>query len=207
MKLPPGFQANGPNQVCKLTRSFYGFKQASRQWNEKLTNALSRTCFIQTKYDPSLFTKVETGTFIAILVYVDDLVITGNNIVVIQHLKQYLDEFKIKNLGDLKYFLGIEACRSKNGLNICQRKYTMDILKEAGFLDCKLAATPIAAGQKLVHDDTNLLPDPRSYRRLVGRLIYLTATRPDIAFTVQQLSQFIDAPTNKHVVAAHRVLR
>lgn len=126
----------------------------------------------------------------------------------IQQMKSFLDStFKIKDLGCLKYFLGIEAARTKEGLNICQRKYIMDILKEYGFLDCKPAPSPIVPGQKFTHGDGTALSDASIYRRLIGRLLYLTATRPDITFAIQQLSQFIDAPTDKHLVAAHRVLR
>ncbi|XP_019177847.1 PREDICTED: uncharacterized protein LOC109173041 [Ipomoea nil] len=96
---------------------------------------------------------------------------------------------------------------SKSGLNLCQRKYALDILNEAGFTDCKAASTPIVPGHHLMHGDGVALQDVGSYRRLVGRLLYLTATRPDISYAVQQLTQFIDAPTENHLVAAHRVLR
>lgn len=138
----------------------------------------------------------------------DDLIIAGNCLNSIQHLKQVLDDtFRIKDLGCLKYFLGVEACRTSEGLNICQRKYALDILKEAGFTECKPVATPIVLGQKLTHADGEPLSDVGMYRRLVGRLLYLTATRPDLAYAVQQLNQFIDAPINNHLVAAHRVLK
>lgn len=134
MKLPPGFQAQSSKQVCKLTRSLYGLKQASRQWNAKLTQALLSMGFSQAVSDPSLFTQVTTKSFTAVLAYVDDLIIAGDSMESIQRLKQFLnDTFKIKDLGCLKYFLGIEACRTSEGLNICQRKYALDILKEAGF--------------------------------------------------------------------------
>ncbi|XP_031131940.1 uncharacterized protein LOC116033327 [Ipomoea triloba] len=115
--------------------------------------------------------------------------------------------FKIKDLGNLSYFLGIEAQYSTKGLNICQRKYALEILSETGFLECKPARTPMAPGSKLAHGEGLPVDDPSSYRRLVGRLLYLTATRPDIAYAVQQLSQFVDAPTDHHLSAAHRVLR
>ncbi|XP_019179218.1 PREDICTED: uncharacterized protein LOC109174435 [Ipomoea nil] len=126
----------------------------------------------------------------------------------IQKLKAYLDDaFKIKDLGELGYFLGIEARRNEAGLNLCQRKYALDILTETGFLECKPASSPMVPGLRLYHGDGELLTDIGSYRRLVSRLLYLTATRPDIAYVVQQLSQFVDAPTNKHISAAHHVLR
>lgn len=148
--------------------------------------------FIQAKSDPSLFTQSRSHSFIAILVYVDDLIVTSNNMDSIQLLKQFLDDtFKIKDLGCLKYFLGIKACRTSEGLNLCQIKYTLDILKEAGLSSyCKPVATPIVLGQKLIHGDGQPLTNVGMYRMLVGRLLYL-----------------IDAPTDKYLVAVHRVLR
>ncbi|XP_019159983.1 PREDICTED: uncharacterized protein LOC109156586 [Ipomoea nil] len=208
MTLPPGFQATQPNQVCRLLRSLYGLKQACRQWNTKLTAALVDTCFTQSKSDPSLFTKGFGSSFIALLVYVDDILVASGDINLIHDLKHFLDTtFKIKDLGSLGFFFGIEANRCKSGLNLCQRKYTLDILHEAGFIDCKPASTSMVPGHHLMHGDSEALKDVGSYRRLVGRLLYLTATRSDISYAVQQLSQFIDAPTEKHLVAAHRVLR
>ncbi|XP_019171136.1 PREDICTED: uncharacterized protein LOC109166695 [Ipomoea nil] len=100
-----------------------------------------------------------------------------------------------------------EAFRSTQGLNLCQRKYTLDILKEYGFLEAKPACTPITAGQKLTSTEGTKLDNPEVYRRLIGKLLYLTNTRPDITYAVQQLSQFVDQPRDIHLVAAHRILR
>ncbi|XP_019168865.1 PREDICTED: uncharacterized protein LOC109164771 [Ipomoea nil] len=208
MLLPPGFQGDKPNQVCKLLRSLYGLKQASRQWNAKLTTALTKEGFQQSKADPSLFTRGHDASFIALLVYVDDIIVTSANMSLIHELKVFLDSvFKIKDLGSLGYFLGIEAQLTENGLNICQRKYALDILEESGFTHSKPVSTPMIQNQHLTHDDSPSLGDIGSYRRLIGRLLYLIATRPDIAYIVQQLSQFVDAPTEAHMSAAHRLLR
>ncbi|XP_019151797.1 PREDICTED: uncharacterized protein LOC109148508 [Ipomoea nil] len=208
MKLPQGFEFEKPNQVCKLRRSLYGLKQASRQWNSKLSAALLQMMFVQSKSDPSLFTKGEGATFIVVLIYVDDILLTSPDISQIQNLKMYLDNaFKIKDLGELGYFLGIEARSSDTGLNLCQCKYAMDILTETGFLECKPASSPMVPGIHLCHGDSEPFANIGSYRRLVGRLLYLTATRPDIAYAIQQLSQFFDSPTVKHMQAAHHVLR
>nr|GMC53132.1 uncharacterized protein LOC109183966 [Ipomoea batatas] len=164
--------------------------------------------FIQSNADPSLFTKGKDNTFMAVLVYVDDILVASPDLQMIGDLKHFLDDaFKIKDLGELGYFLGIEAKLDDSGLNLCQRKYALDILTEAEFLECKPVNTPMVPGYHLQHGDGGPLTDTSSYRRLVGRLLYLTATRPDIAYAVQQLSQFIDAPTDKHSSAAHRVLR
>ncbi|XP_031096829.1 uncharacterized protein LOC116001068 [Ipomoea triloba] len=164
--------------------------------------------FIQSKADPSLFTKGRENNFIGVLVYVDDILVISPDLCLIKDLKVFLENaFKIKDLGTLGYFLGIEAQMSDSGLNICQRKYALDILSEAGFLECKPVNTPMVPGYHLAHGDGNVLEDVTTYRRLIGRLLYLTATRPDISYAIQQLSQFVDAPTDKHLTAAHRVLR
>ncbi|XP_019167155.1 PREDICTED: uncharacterized protein LOC109162905 [Ipomoea nil] len=141
----------------------------------------------------------------AVLVYVDHILVTSPDLHMIEDLKSWLDDaFKIKDLGELGYFLGIEARRDDSSLNLCHRKYALDILSEAGFLGCKPINSLMVPGYHLHHDDGTILSGISSYRRLVGCLLYLTATRPDITYVVQQLSEFIDAPTDKHLSAAHR---
>ncbi|XP_019177741.1 PREDICTED: uncharacterized protein LOC109172946 [Ipomoea nil] len=208
MVLPPGFQTSKSNQVCRLLRSLYGLKQESRQWNAKLTKALQDNGFHQSSADPSLFTKQSEHSFTALLVYVDDILVAGTNPNQIKELKHFLDRsFKIKDLGALIYFLGIEAFRNTEGINIYQRKYTLEILQENGFLEAKPAKTPSVPGQRLTSLEGNLLAQPEVFRRSVGKLLYLTNTRPNITYAVQQLSQFVDKPRDTHLVAAHRVLR
>ena len=102
--------------------------------------------------------------------------------------------FTIKDLGYAKYFLGLEIARSLEGTAINQRKYVLDILTDTGMMGAKPASTPSPKGQKLTADQGAPLPDPERYRRLIGRLLYLNITRPDITFTIQQLSQFVGSP-------------
>ncbi|XP_019176708.1 PREDICTED: uncharacterized protein LOC109172027 [Ipomoea nil] len=208
MVLPPGFQGEKQGQVCKLLRSLYGLKQASRQWNAKLSADLISNGFQQSKFDPSLFTRGHAASFIAVLVYVDGILVTSPSSHLIQELKTFLDNtFKINDLGSLGYFLGIEAHMTIDSLNLCQRKYALDIIEEAGFLHSKPVDTPMVPGTRLTKEGGSLLKDPSGYRRLIGRLLYLTATRPDISYATQQLSQYVDSPTSDHLTAAHRVLR
>uniref|UniRef100_A0A2N9IF64 Integrase catalytic domain-containing protein n=1 Tax=Fagus sylvatica TaxID=28930 RepID=A0A2N9IF64_FAGSY len=210
MSLPPGFGNKGghPNQVCRLTKSLYGLKQASRQWFSKFSSTLLAHGFIQSKCDYSLFTKTVGDAFLALLVYVDDILIASNDAVSVTNLTAFLDHhFKLKDLGPAKYFLGLELARTAKGISLCQRKYTLDILQDTGFLGSKPVKFPMEQHLKLSKDEGPALPDPTVYRRLIGKLLYLTLTRPDISYSVSRLSQFMDQPRAPHLHAAHRVLQ
>ena len=115
------------------------------------------------------------------IVYVDDIILTGDNIGEVERLKVLATEFKVKNLGQMRYFLGMEVARSKKGISVSQRKYVFDLLTEAGMLGCKPSNTPIEAGKRM--KDVGKPVDGERYQRLVCRLINLSHTRPDIAFT------------------------
>jgi hypothetical protein len=142
------------------------------------------------------------------LVYIDDVAIATNDPHVVSSFITLLnDRFKLKDLGPLKYFLGLEIARFADGISVCQRKYALEILEDSGLLASKPAKFPVEQNLKLSKDEGVLLSDATSYRRLVGRLIYLTITRLDLAFSVQILSQFVDKPRQPHLEAAHRVLR
>jgi hypothetical protein len=126
MKLPPGFRTNQPGMVCKLRKSLYGLKQAPRCWFAKLSSALKHYGFRQSGADHSLFTLINKDVELVVLVYVDDLIICGNNSASIQQFKDYLSRcFHMKDLGLLKYFLGVEVARSPAGIFLCQRKYML----------------------------------------------------------------------------------
>jgi len=144
----------------------------------------------------------------ALLVYVDDVVLIGNNIAEINVVKVHLhSRFHIKDLGLIKYLLGLEVSCSLDGLVLNQRKYCLDLISETGMLECKLATTPSDPSIKLHADERALLPDPSSFRRLIGKLRYLTNTRPDISFVVQQLSQFVSSLREPHMQQALRIIR
>jgi hypothetical protein len=204
---PPSLQRQGENLVCCLNKSLYGLKQASRQWFAKFSTVIQDAGYVQSKADYSLFTCRNGKSFTALLIYVDDILITGNDLKAISTLKQFLhSRFRIKDLGALKYFLGIEVSRTKRGISISQRKYTLEILKDGGILGAKLVNFPMEQNTKL-SDVGELLRDPSQYRRLVGRLIYLTITQPDIMYSVHVLSRFMHAPRRPHMEAVLCVLR
>lgn len=213
MDLPPGYSCREgetlpPNPVCRLHKSIYGLKQASRQWFQKFSNVLLAENFVQSSSDHTLFVKCNGGCFLALLVYVDDIIIAGNDSQAVNSLKQTLNnKFKMKDLGPLHYFLGLEVARSASGISICQRKYALELLDETGLLGCKPAKVPMDPNLKLSLESGDLLENPTSYRRLIGRLLYLAATRPDLSYAVNRLSQFLASPRKPHMHAAMRILQ
>ena len=143
MVLPPSFHSKR-EVVCKLNKSLYDLKQASRQLFSKFSNALIQLGFHQSKTDYSLFTRNSSGSSVALLVYVDDVLIASDNAQAMADLKVLLDkQFKLKDLGDLKFFLGLEVARSKEGISLCQRKYALELLEDVGLLCCKPTKVPI----------------------------------------------------------------
>ncbi|KAK1439791.1 hypothetical protein QVD17_05611 [Tagetes erecta] len=208
MKIPQGFSNDGETRVCRLRKSLYGLKQASRNWYHKFTTFLLSLNFRQSKADHSLFIYEAESIMVVVLIYVDDVIITGNCFKKIQETKTCLDKkFSVKDLGPLKYFLGIEVAKTKDGMVLSQRKYILDILKDCGKLGCKPSSFPIEQGLKLDKGENEPCVDANQYRRLVGRLLYLQATRPDITYSVNVLSQFVADPRSSHLEAANRVLR
>lgn len=206
--LPPqGFNAP-PGQVCKLNKALYGLRQAPRQWYKHFTSKLKEFGFSQSSYDHCMFHIHSDITYIVLIIYVDDVLITGNDEELITRIKKFLDtEFTIKDLGKTDYFLGVEIDQSTEDIMVSQMKYIVDILQEYHMMDSKPCATPILAGSKLSSTEGKKMEKPKNYRRLVGRLLYLTMTRPDFTFAVQQLSQFMASPTFSHWKAAQRLLR
>lgn len=213
MSLPQGYTpAPGtclpPNPVCRLRKSLYGLKQASRQWYKRLSSVLLGANYVQSPADNTLFVRKVLDSYVAVLVYVDDILIASNDDAAVKKLQALLrSEFKIKDLGPARFFLGLEIARSVEGISVCQRKYTLNLLEDSGLLGCKPSSVPMDPTLHLTKDLGKPLAHPTSYRELIGRLLYLTITRPDITFAVHQLSQFLSAPTDVHLQAAHKVLR
>ncbi|GJS50087.1 ribonuclease H-like domain-containing protein [Tanacetum coccineum] len=182
MALPLGYYDKNGTKVCKLVKSLYGLKQA-----------------------PS-----KKGLFITLLVYVDDIVVTDNDLTEIEKFKGFMSSiFMIKDLGKLKYLLGIEVLENQSGICLSQRKYCLKLLNEYGLLACKPAATPLQHNTILSVVETEkdkYLSNMTEYLKLVGKLIYLSVTRPDITYVVHCLSQHMHAPCQSHFGAGLRVL-
>ncbi|RVX16790.1 Retrovirus-related Pol polyprotein from transposon RE1 [Vitis vinifera] len=210
MEQPPGFVAQGESGlVCRLRRSLYGLKQSPRAWFGRFSSVVQEFGILRSTTDHSIFYHHNSlGQCIYLVVYVDDIVIIGSDQDGIQKLKQHLfTHFQTKDLGKLKYFLGIEIAQSSSGVVLSQRKYALDILEETSMLDCKPVDTPMDPNVKLVPGQGELLGNPGRYRRLVGKLNYLTITRPDISFPMSVVSQFLQSPCDSHWDAVIRILR
>lgn len=143
----------------------------------------------------------------AVLVYVGDIIIASSCDKATELLKAALHtSFKLRDLGTLRYFLGLEIARSSAGISICQHKYVLDLLTETGLLGAKPSSIPMDPSVKLSQEDGALLPDAEHYRRLIGKLLYLTFTRLDITFAVHKLCQYTASPRAPHLQASYKVL-
>ncbi|KAL4021200.1 hypothetical protein IC575_019992 [Cucumis melo] len=190
MSPPSGFEAQFGQQVCKLQKSLYGLKQSPRAWFDRFTTFVKSQGYSQGHSDHTLFTKVfETGKIAVLIVYVDDIVLSRDDQAEISQLKQRMGNgFEIKDLENLKYFLGMEVARSKEGISVSQRKYNLDLLTKTGMLGCRLVDTPIEFNCKLGNSDDQVSVDKEQYQRLCCQPVYA-------------------APYEQHMEAVKRILR
>jgi hypothetical protein len=209
MRQPPGFvYTASPSHVCFLHKSIYGLCQAPRAWFEKFSSHLLTIGFIASQADPSLFLYKHGSTVLFLLLYVNDIIITGNAPTAITELIANLaSAFELKDLGPLKYFLELQIDYKPSGFFVHQTKYAMDVLSRHNMTTCKPCSSPFVSPSKIAFDLVELLPDPTPYRSLVGALQYLTFTRPDLSFAVNSLCQHMQSLTSAHMVAAKSVLR
>ncbi|WJZ92207.1 hypothetical protein VitviT2T_011218 [Vitis vinifera] len=209
MAQPKGFEdPTNPQFVCKLHKSIYGLKQAPRAWFNHLSTALLSHGFVSSQVDPSLSTYHCDSTHAFLLVYVDGILVTSNVRSFIDELISNLQlDFAMKDLGQLSYFLGIEATRDSFSLHLRQTKYIIDLLDRVNLIGiCPYRATCVS-GPKVSKFNGDPLLDPSEYCHIVGALQYITLTRPDIGYSVNQLCQHMQAPTTAHWTIAKRVLR
>lgn len=207
MTFPPGFRKRGEeNKVCKLQKALYGLKQSPRAWFSRFSKVLIKEGYKQGQSDHTMFFKQKGEKKTILIVYVDDIVLTGNDDEEMDRLKKVLaTEFEVKDLGQMRYFLGMEVARSAKGISVSQRKYVLDLLSETGMLGCKPNETPIDGWYKM--KDAGEPVEKERYQKLVGKLIYLSHTRPDIAFAVSKVSQHMHSPKKMHSEAVYKILR
>ena len=206
---PTGFVDTAlPSHVCKLNKSLYGLKQAPRAWYSRFATYLLALGFTEAKSDTSLFIYRRGTDTVYLLLYVDDIVLTASSPALLRSTISALQrEFSMKDLGALSHFLGIVVHRRPDGLFLSQQQYILDVLERAGMTDCKPCSTPVDTHAKLSATAGDLVSDATHYRSLTGALQYLTFTRPDISYAVQQVCLHMHAPRDPHLSAVKRILR
>lgn len=187
-------------------------------WDNQLdlwANLIQITCFNYTnhwgfcgsKADASMFIYKDKCSLVICLIYVDDILMTGNNPSLLQHFISELNVcFSLKDLGSISYFLGVQVTYQPGFLHLSWSKYISDLLKRADMVNCKPIHTPMVACAQLSLNDPPL-DDPTTYWSLVGALHYCTLTRPSISFSINKLCQFLHAPKTTHMQAVKHLLR
>lgn len=206
---PPGFvDPAHPDMVCHLNKSLYGLKQAPRAWYSRFATFLLSIGFVEAKSDTSLFVYRRGMDTAYLLLYVDDIVLTASSTQLLQWtISSLQSEFSMKDLATLHHFLGVTVVRQPSGLLLHQRQYSIEILERAGMADCKPCSTPVDASAKLSATAGDPVSDPTDFRSLAGALQYLTFTRPDISYAVQQVCLHMHNPREPHLTALKRILR
>ena len=207
---PPGYEQKGKeSKVYRLKKALYGLKQAPRPWYSRIESYFIKEGFNKCPYEHTLFTKTaEGGKILIVCLYVDDLIFTGNDESMFKQFKKsMMVEFDMTDLGKLRYFLGIEVMQKTDGIFISQRKYAQEVLERFNLYQCNPVHNPVVPGFKLTRDKEGVEVDGTLYKQMVGSLMYLTATRLDLMFSVSLISIYMEHPTESHLLAAKRILR
>lgn len=204
--LLPRHIATNKRLVCKLNKYLYGLRQASKEWYNAFSSVVARFGFVRSVLNHSLFTKESGSSFIVLLVCVDDIILVGLDMNLIKSVRTHLQQhLKLKDFVFLKYFLGFEIARNNTGISVSQRHYTLQLLFDVRCLVVKHDDLSLASA-KLAANFGHPLTDPQPNRWLVGHLMYLTYTRPDITYTVLFLYQFVAKLGDVHLKAAYHLL-
>ncbi|GJY15698.1 putative ribonuclease H-like domain-containing protein [Tanacetum coccineum] len=206
---PPGFKDPAhPDKVYKVVKALYGLHQAPRAWYETLANYLLGNGFKRGKIDQTLFIKKQKGDILLVQVYVDDIIFGSTNKELCTGFEKLMkDKFQMSSMGELTFFLGLQVQQKEDGIFISQDKYVAEILKKFNYFDVKSASTPVDLEKPLVKDGDADDVDVHLYRSMIGSLMYLTASRPDIMFAVCACARFQVTPKTSHLLAVKRIFR
>lgn len=209
VELPLGFESSGNNgKVYKLRKVLYGLRKAPRSWYNRIENYFTNEGFKKCYCEHTFFVKIEGESVMIISLYVDDLIYTSNSERMLEEFKFSMkEEFSMTNLGKMKYFLGVEVIQDEEGIFIGQRTYTADMLNKFGMEGCNSVRNPISLGHKLTKEGAGPVVDSTIFKRVVGSLRYLTATKPDLIYLVNLVSRYMEHPNEQHMLAAKRILR
>ena len=206
---PPGFEIpDKPNHVYKLQKALYGLKQAPRAWYERLSNFLLEKEFSRGKVDTTLFIKRKHNDILLVQIYVDDIIFGSTNDSLCKEFSLDMQsEFEMSMMGELKYFLGLQIKQTQEGIFINQSKYCKELIKRFGMDSAKHMSTPMSTNCYLDKDESGQSIDIKQYRGMIGSLLYLSASRPDIMFSVCMCARFQSNPKQSHLSAVKRIMR
>ena len=195
-------------KVYKLKEALYGLKQAPRAWNIKLNLSLLDLSFKRCSKEPSVYRKTANSCILVVAVYVDDLFISGASAEIIEAFKKEMaSKFDMSDLGKLSYYLGIKVCQDEGIITLNQQRYALKILEESGMKNCNMSHTPMENGLKLAKSIEEEDVDATRYHKNVGCLRYLLHTRPDMSYTVEFLSRYMQSSKVSHEAAMKHCLR
>ncbi|GJX09277.1 retrovirus-related pol polyprotein from transposon TNT 1-94 [Tanacetum coccineum] len=208
VRQPDGFvDPDFPNYVYHLKKALYGLKQAPRAWYDKLSSFLIEHHFTKGIVDPTLFTRRHRDDILLVQIYVDDIIFGSTKPVFVKRFEKLMkDNFEMSMIGEIKFFLGLQVHQSPQGIFICQSQYTLDLLKKHGMEKCDTVCTPMAT-TKLDADLQGTQVNQTKYRSMIGRLMYLTASRPYIAFATFVCARYQAHSTKKHLKEVKRIFR
>jgi len=207
---PEGFEIyDRKSHVCRLKKALYGLKQAPRAWYERIDSYLMKLGFTRSEADPNLYFKVEDDKPLILVLYVDDLFLTGADPLILKCKRELASEFEMKDLGLMHYFLGLEVWQKPGEIFLSQGKYVVKILERFRMVDCKPVTTPMELDFKKLSGSAAgpVLQNATEYRQLVGAIMFLVNSRPDICFAVNTLSQHMVEPHHIHWIGAKNLLR
>ncbi|GJQ95115.1 retrovirus-related pol polyprotein from transposon TNT 1-94 [Tanacetum coccineum] len=204
---PPGFiDFEKPNHVYKLKKALYGLKQAPKAWYDRLKAFLIKHEYKMGMVDNTLFTKKKSSNLIIVQIYVDDIIFGSTCQDMCDEFAKIMhDEFEMSMMGELNFFLGLQIKQMEDGIFFNQSKYIKEMLKKFGLEDSKPMKTPMSSDTKLTKDEECESVDSTKYRGMIGSLLYLTASRPDIMFSVCLCARFQEAPKTSHLEAVKRI--
>jgi len=181
----------------------YGLRQAPRAWYSKIESYFVQENFEKISHEHTLFLKNNSeGRMLIVSLYVDDLIYTRDDSEMVASFKHLMQRnFAITDLGKMRYFLGVEVKQCNEGIFISQHKYSTEILERFGMENCNMVCNPIVTGSKLVKDENARATDASKYKQMVGCLMYLLATRPNLAYSVCLVARYMERPTEMHLSA------
>jgi hypothetical protein len=189
---------NEKSYVCRLKKALYGLKQAPRAWYQKMDGFLMSLDFNKSTADLNLYYHIDGNECLILVLYVDDLFITGSERLIVECKQALTAKFEMKDSGKMHYFLGLELWQRSDEIYLSQGKYTLEILKRFKMTDCKSMPTPMVMDLKKMNDTDSGDIDPHLYRQLIGSLMYLVRTKPNICYAVNVLNQFMSQPKQTH---------